>query len=173
MRFCTSSADGRRPLVQSRMTRSARSTSSRRSRRRCTRPRRCKSGSSRSMIWLPMLSARSFSSTRVCRCWACVSSRFHAGSLPLPSRRRPDDFWRGLRSRARTLLAQLAGLVEELVPLPEQPIDHRERRSDLSGEIGFLFLGELFLVDVHDFLDRGVVPSQLLPDLAEALEREV
>src|SRR4030095_3236950 len=74
---------------------------------------------------------------------------------------------------ARRLLAELAGLVEELVTLAEQPIDHRERRSDLSGEIGFLFLGELFLVDVHDFLDRDVVPSQLLPELAEALEREV
>ena len=40
MRFCTSSGEGRRPLVHSWITRSARSMSSSRSRRRWTRPRR-------------------------------------------------------------------------------------------------------------------------------------
>ncbi len=84
MRFWTSSGDGRRPFVQRWMTRSARSTSSSRSRRRCTRPRRAGSPSSRSMIWLPMLSARSFSRTLRLRSIACVSSFFHAGSLILP-----------------------------------------------------------------------------------------
>jgi hypothetical protein len=74
---------------------------------------------------------------------------------------------------ARGLLAELPGLVEELVALAEQPVDHRERRGDLPREVGFLFLGELLLVDVHDFLDRDVVPAKLLAELAEALEGQV
>src|SRR5262249_57334520 len=74
---------------------------------------------------------------------------------------------------ARRLLAEFTRVVEELVALAEQPVDHGERRGDLSGEIGFLFLGELFLVDIHDFLDRDVVPSELLAELTEALECEV
>jgi len=72
----------------------------------------------------------------------------------------------------RRLLAKLSGLVEELVALAEQPVDHRERRGDLPREVGFLFLGELFLVDVTTSLTE-MSCAELLAQLAEALEREV
>src|SRR5712692_639348 len=85
MRFCTSSGEGRRPLVQSLITCSARSMSSRRSRSRWTRPRRPGSPSSRSTIWLPMLSLRRLSSTFSWYLCAWASSRLHAGSLPFRS----------------------------------------------------------------------------------------
>src|SRR5207249_10113811 len=74
--------------------------------------------------------------------------------------RRSSDLALARPPPARRLLVKLFGLVEELVALAEQPVDHRERRGDLPREVGFLFLGELFLVDVNDFLDRDVTRSE-------------
>src|SRR2546427_3030502 len=74
---------------------------------------------------------------------------------------------------ARRLHAQLARLGDQLVPLTEQPIDHRERRDDHARQVRFLLLRELLFVDVHDLLDRDVVAAELLTQLAEALDGEV
>ena len=71
------------------------------------------------------------------------------------------------------LAPELAGLGDQLVPLAEQPVDHRERRDDHARQIGFLFLGELFLVDVDNLLDGDVVTAQLLAQLTESLDGEV
>ncbi len=77
------------------------------------------------------------------------------------------------RRPARRLTLELARLGDQLVPLAEQTVDHRERGDDHTREIRFLLLGELFFVDVHDFLDGDVVPAELLAQLAEALDGEV
>src|SRR5437870_565034 len=66
------------------------------------------------------------------------------------------------------LQPELPGLDDELVPLAEQPVDHRERGVDLAGQVRFLLLRELFLVDVHDLLDRDVAPTELLAQLGTA-----
>ena len=71
------------------------------------------------------------------------------------------------------LAPELAGLGDQLVPLAEQPVDHRERRDDHARQIGFLLLGELFLVDVDDLLDGDVVTAKLLAQLTESLDGEV
>src|SRR6266542_5255302 len=68
---------------------------------------------------------------------------------------------------------ELPGVDDELVALAEQPVNRRERRGHLPGELGLFLFRELFLVDVHDFLDRDVVPAELLPQLAESLEGQV
>src|SRR2546428_4432851 len=73
---------------------------------------------------------------------------------------------------ARRLQPELTSVDDELVALAEQPVNRRERRGDLAGEIGLLLLRELFLVDVHDFLVPDVVPAELLLQLTESLERE-
>src|SRR5262245_40621087 len=74
---------------------------------------------------------------------------------------------------ARGLALELAGLGHELVTLAQQPVDHPEGGDDHARQLGFLFLGELFLVDVDDLLDGDVVPAQLLAQLAEPLDGEV
>src|SRR5262249_5390848 len=74
---------------------------------------------------------------------------------------------------AGRLAPELPHLGDQLVAFTEQAVDHRERRNDHARELRFLFLGELFLIDVHDFLDGDVVAAQLLAQLAESLDGKV
>src|SRR5215470_2555304 len=74
---------------------------------------------------------------------------------------------------AGRLAPELPSLRDQLVALAQQTVDHRERSDDHACQLRFLFLGELFLVDVHDFLDRDVVTAQLLAQLAESLDGKV
>ena len=161
MRFWTSSGDGRRPLVQRPMMRSARSMSSTRSRMRWTSPRRRTSPSSRSMICPPMFSLRRVSSTLAWRCWACPSSRFHAGSLPFTFFL-PALFWRSFRacsaswSRSRSRRSTLA----------------KPAMTDRASAAAFSSLNSSSLTSTTSLTEISL-RAELVAQLAEALEGEV
>src|SRR5206468_4192964 len=77
------------------------------------------------------------------------------------------------RLAAAGLGLELPGLVRDLVPVAQHALDGAERVHDRAGQLDLLLLGELLLVDVHDFLDGDVTAAEQLAQLAEALERQV
>src|SRR6059036_68068 len=85
---------------------------------------------------------------------------------------------RGLLALLRLLPAtglepEFLGLGDEPIAVAEEPIHRAEGRDHLPPELILLLLGELLLVDVHDFLDGDLAALELLAQLAEALEGEV
>src|SRR6266542_1975845 len=73
----------------------------------------------------------------------------------------------------RRLRLELAHVLDEAVPLAEEPIDRAEGVDHLARQLRLLLLRELLLVDVDDLLHGHVLPAKLVPQLAEALDGEV
>src|SRR6267142_833354 len=142
MRFWTSSADGRRPLVQSWMTRSARGIAVRAVDDLVADVQRAQL---LEHLLLALLGLE----------------------LDLAPRRVLGLAVRLALGLGTRLGLELARLVHELVALAQELVHVAEGVDHHAGERGLLLLGELLLVDVHDVLHGGITSAQAVAQLAE------